>query len=187
MEALAYRLSQSESSLQRLTDDSARNWNTATERLTSLEAAVQSQLAHADEAGKAHERDLTEIYEALVKLGTNQQTLGNNLNTWRLENSGDVSIVSNRLAEIEKAMFGTLGGLSAEMQMLRQQIASSSGLGSGFKRWLYGTDRVLATSWRDEAEPMRSKLRPAEESAEVSIEAAPEKPAGKGDGAERTP
>ncbi|KAB2912574.1 MAG: hypothetical protein F9K29_18495 [Hyphomicrobiaceae bacterium] len=161
VEAFACRLSQSESSLQRLTDDSAHNWGTATERLGSLETAIQSQLAQADEAGKAHERDLTEIYEALVKLGTNQQTLGNNLNTWRIENSGDVSIVSNRLAEIEKAMLGTLGGLSAEMQMLRRQIASSAGIGSGLKRWLYGTDRVLAASWREETDSMRGEPPPA--------------------------
>ena len=51
-----------------------------------------------------HERDLNEIFEALVKLGTNQQTLANNLEAWRLDSSGDVSIVSNRLENMERTL-----------------------------------------------------------------------------------
>ncbi len=133
------------------------------EKLGQLEVALKSHLMGAEELAKTHERDLSEIYEALVKLGANQQTLANNLNTWRLDTSGDVSIVSNRLEALETTVLESLGRISAELQMLRgaphpdEQEPQREGW--SFKRWLFGTTRVLTPSLhREGPSPVRHAL-----------------------------
>jgi hypothetical protein len=146
------------------------------EKLDGMELVVRSHLQSAEEQAKTHERDLHEVYEALVKLGSNQQTLANNLNTWRLDTSGDVSIVSNRLERLEQSVMESLARISAELQMLRPQIAASerpaparpelayreaepaTGRWS-FKRWLFGTSRALSPVWeRRNPGPVRTAL-----------------------------
>ena len=74
--------------------------------MVAIEEIVRAQAERMEEASKTHERDLGEIFEALVKLGTNQQTLGNNLEAWRFDSSGDISIVSNRLESLERSLQG---------------------------------------------------------------------------------
>lgn len=143
------------------------------EKIGTMELAVRSHLQGAEEQAKTHERDLHEIYEALVKLGSNQQTLANNLNTWRLDTSGDVSIVSNRLERLEATVMESLGRISAELQMLRPQIApmetaprlqkvvedDPAPTGWSFKRWLFGTNKVLSPTWeRRNPGPVRTAL-----------------------------
>lgn len=147
------------------------------EKLDGMELVVRSHLQSAEEQAKTHERDLHEVYEALVKLGSNQQTLANNLNTWRLDTSGDVSIVSNRLERLEQTVMESLARITAELQMLRPQIAAlerpvvaprqdlafreeepEPGRWS-FKRWLFGTSRVLSPTWeRRNPGPVRTAL-----------------------------
>jgi Clp amino terminal domain, pathogenicity island component len=147
------------------------------EKLDGMELAVRSHLQSAEEQAKTHERDLHEVYEALVKLGSNQQTLANNLNTWRLDTSGDVSIVSNRLERLEQTVMESLARISGELQMLRPQIAAlerpapvprqdlayreeapQPGRWS-FKRWLFGTSRALSPVWeRRNPGPVRTAL-----------------------------
>ncbi len=46
--------------------------------------------------------ELEQIRKALVALGHAQQTLSTAIDEWRLNNSGDLSVISNRLATIEK-------------------------------------------------------------------------------------
>ena len=145
------------------------------EKLGTMEVAVRSHLQGAEEQAKTHERDLHEIYEALVKLGSNQQTLANNLNTWRLDTSGDVSIVSNRLERLETTVMESLGRISAELQMLRPQISALEAPVAAppqrlqeeaaptnrwsFKRWMFGTNKVLSPAWeRRNPGPVRSAL-----------------------------
>jgi hypothetical protein len=141
----------------------ARSSGAGIERLAALETGIEAQLQRADEAARTHEHSLAEIYEALVKLGTNQQTLASNLNTWRVESSGDVSIISNRLEQMERTAQETLGRLDGQVQSLRQTVGGSSERRGwmGFKRWLYGTTSVLSGAWRDDADAARQRLRPA--------------------------
>lgn len=126
-------------------------------KFAELSTALRNHLSGAEELSKAHERDLSEIYEALVKLGANQQTLANNLNTWRLDTSGDVSIVSNRLEALETTVLESLGRISAELQMLRGSSFLEDHEPQGgrwsFKRWLFGTTRVLTPALHREGEP----------------------------------
>jgi hypothetical protein len=115
---------------------------------------VRAQLQGAEEAGKTHARDLGEIYQALVKLGANQQTLGDNFTAWRIESGGDIGIVSNRVQQLEQTMLDLLGHFGSELQALRQESHDSAGgRRNGFKRWLYGTGNVFGASWRDETAP----------------------------------
>ena len=79
----------------------------------ALEASVRAHLQGAEEAGKKHERDLGEVYQALVKLGANQQTLGDNFTAWRIETGGDIGIVNNGLQKLEQTMLDLLLATSA--------------------------------------------------------------------------
>jgi Clp amino terminal domain, pathogenicity island component len=153
-DALSERLARTEAGLQQLQEESARHWSSGGERQIALEASVRAQLQGAEDAGKTHERDLGEIYQALVKLGANQQTLGDNFTAWRIESGGDIGIVSNRLQQVEQTMLDLLGHLGAELQALRHEGHASGGRRNGFKRWLYGTGNVFAAGWRDESAPV---------------------------------
>lgn len=132
------------------------------EKIGNMELAVRAHMLGAEEQTKTHERDLHEIYEALVKLGANQQTLANNLNTWRLDTSGDVSIVSNRLETLEATVLESLGRISAQLQMLRTpgmlEEPEPAGSGWSFKRWLFGTNKVMSPSWERRGRPVRDAL-----------------------------
>ncbi len=132
-----------------------------TDRLGTLEASIESHLQRSDEASRTHEHSLAEIYEALVKLGTNQQTLANNLNTWRVESSGDISIISNRLQDMEANAQDTLNRLAGQVQSLRHVSRGEQRPFGSFKRWLYGTHSVLSGAWRDDPDAVRKKLSPA--------------------------
>lgn len=126
----------------------------AAEKLAELETVVRSQAERMEEARKTHERDLNEIFEALVKLGTNQQTLASNLEAWRLDNSGDVSIVSNRLENMERALQEMVSPSDGDADRDARNERMRS-----FKRWLYGTGRVLPSSWRTDAAALRESFR----------------------------
>jgi len=155
--ALTDRLDQADASLQGLREEIERHGSSVNERQIALEASVRAQLQGAEDARKGIERGLAEIYEALVKLGTNQQTLGENLSTWRLENSGDIGIISNRLQQLEQTAMGMLSHLNGELQTLRQETIEDGGpLDNGFKRWLYGTRNVFA----GREEPARQSIAP---------------------------
>jgi hypothetical protein len=156
---LAERLDRLEAGLQGGESTMMPGWDTVSGQLVSLEAAVRAHLESAEAAARAHERELSEVYEALVKLGANQQTLGNNLNTWRLESSGDVSIISNKLEQLEQTTLGVLTRINAEFQSLREEEAESITGTGAFKRWLHGTTSAMAANWRQEAKSIRDLVR----------------------------
>jgi hypothetical protein len=157
-DAIAYMLEERREGkgapLQLTSDDGPAGASAVAEKLAELEATVRVQSERMDDAGKAHERDLNEIFEALVKLGTNQQTLASNLEAWRLDSGGDVSIVSNRLANLERTLMETLLPADADEDHHGngQRVRS-------FKRWLYGTSRVLPATWRQDAAALREAIR----------------------------
>ncbi|MFO1170095.1 MAG: hypothetical protein U1E49_03910 [Hyphomicrobiaceae bacterium] len=72
------------------------------ERIRSFEELLAGQ---SDSVGNIHQTldsELEQIRKALVALGHAQQTLSTAIDEWRLNNSGDLSVISNRLATIEK-------------------------------------------------------------------------------------
>jgi len=128
----------------------AESGNAFADRLSVVEDLLRGQTERMLEATKTHERDLGEIFEALVKLGTNQQTLANNLEAWRLDSSGDVSIVSNRLERLER----TLVPLPAPLRPQATVPQSGPPREKVIKRW-----RVLPATWREDAAALRDSLR----------------------------
>ncbi len=161
-DAIAYMLSErrngADDHLQLIADDSGSG--SVGDKLSGLEDIVRAQAERMDEAGKVHERDLNEIFEALVKLGTNQQTLANNLEAWRLDSTGDVSIVSNRLETMERTLQDVFTPPSVRIieestRFTPEDLENSS----SFKRWLYGTGRVLPSSWREDMAALRESMR----------------------------
>jgi hypothetical protein len=139
-------------------------------KLADVETALRAQAERMEEAGKTHEHDLSEIYEALVKIGANQQTLAANLETWRLDSGGDIGIVSNRVESLEKVLRAVLPRPRPEPQQTQPppaEAARATGddlyegeppTGS-FKRWLFGTTRVLPASWREDMSALRDSVR----------------------------
>ncbi len=141
------------------------------ERLAGLEATLRAQTERMDEVSKTHEHDLTEVYEALVKIGANQQTLASNLETWRLDSGGDLGIVSNRVERMEQALLAVLPRPRPEpaptatvadtdappLRAVSEEDYEEPPTGS-FKRWLFGTTRVLPSSWREDMTALRDSM-----------------------------
>jgi uncharacterized protein YukE len=107
-------------------------------------------------------QDLAEIHEAILKLGTNQQTLSENLDQWRLENGGDLGVLANRLAHVEENSakpVAAIAQLTDEVHSLqRLALEEIDEERRGFKRWLFGTNDVFASSWRSETDEIRARL-----------------------------
>ncbi len=170
-EAVSYMLGQREGR-----EEDASASGPIAERLASLEATLRAQTERMDEVSKTHEHDLTEVYEALVKIGDNQQTLASNLETWRLDSGGDIGIVSNRVERMENALMAVLPRPRPEpaptqaavedtdppplraMRVEREEDYGEPPTGS-FKRWLFGTTRVLPSSWREDMTALRESVR----------------------------
>jgi hypothetical protein len=165
--AVGERLDGAATGLRHLEEETEKRWSSNGERQIALEASVRAHLQSADEAAKKHERDLNEIYQALVKLGANQQTLGDNFTAWRIESGGDIGIVSNRVQQLERTMLDLLGHLGTDLRAWRQESRVGGSRVEDFKRWLYGTSKIFASDWRGEAglpskagEPPREAAKP---------------------------
>lgn len=167
-EAVAYMLGQKAAAA----EDGGADASGVATRLAGLETALRAQVERMDEASKTHEHDLSEIYEALVKIGGNQQTLAANLETWRLDSGGDMGIVSNRVESLEKVLRAVLPRPRPEPQPqpVQPPPAAAARLSSddfyegdaptgSFKRWLFGTTRVLPSSWREDMTALRESIR----------------------------
>jgi ATP-dependent Clp protease ATP-binding subunit ClpA len=139
-----------EASLQHLREEAERRWAQATERHQALEASVRAQMEKSDEARKSNHDVLSAIYDALLKLGTNQHELGEHFSAWRTETSGDLGIISSRVDQLDQAALDMLGQLSDDLHALqrRKRGPDSAQLRENLKRWLQGTGSSLATNWR---------------------------------------
>jgi len=72
------------------------------DRLARLEQAMLTQ--RTDQAGVRGtlDNELEQIRKAMLALGNAQQTLSSAIDEWRQNNTGDLSVISNRLASLEK-------------------------------------------------------------------------------------
>lgn len=135
------------------------------QKLASIETLISQTAAKATELQAAHTAELKEVHEALLKLNTNQHTLAGSIDQWRLDGVGDVSVIANRLAVIEKST-------SAPNEMLQQLSANVDNIGRAtieryhrrnrFWYWLFGTDDWLGASWPSQTaavEQERATLR----------------------------
>ncbi len=125
--------------------------------------AVQYTQQVAQQAADAHVRELADLQEAVVKLGTNQQALSENLDQWRTENEGGISIISNRLEVLEMSAgqpLQILKQMQSDMQAIQQvTIADYDQNRRGIRNWLFGTEDIFAGTWRDETRQIRERLK----------------------------
>lgn len=125
--------------------------------------AVQYTQQVAQQTANAHTKELADLQEALVQLGTNQQNLSENFNQWRGELDGNISIVSNRLVAMEaqaQQPSPILRQLQVDMEGIqRVTLADYDHNRKGVLHWLFGTDEVFAGSWRDETRQIRERLK----------------------------
>ena len=132
------------------------------QRLAAIEQRFIAMDQRSEQAATAQSGDLGEVHEALLKLGENQRALSDTFDQWRQENGGDIGIVSNRLAHLEQSAMqpmDTLNRLVAEVQSLQRVAVEDIDVHqAGFKRWLFGTNDVFASSWRTEADEIRERV-----------------------------
>ncbi len=141
----------------RLREETERHWAGAEERQQALEASVHAQIERADEGRKGYHDVLGAIYDALLKLGTNQDELGKHFTMWRTETSGDLGIISSRVDQLDHAALDMLGQLSEDLNTL-QRNKSPEGmrrLRENLRRWLDGTRGMLTTDWRKRLPTLR--------------------------------
>lgn len=137
-------------------EESAQVLKALADRVVQIDNAGQ-------DATRQHEHDLKELHEALLKLGSNQQTLSENLDQWRLEQSGDIGIISNRIGALEKTNskpIELMEKISGDVQLLqRAALAEIERDSGGFKHWLFGTNDIMGATWRNETNAVRQTLR----------------------------
>jgi chromosome segregation ATPase len=121
-----------------------------TDRLAQLERALSAYAENTVSNGSARGEELTELTEALLKLNANQQTLAQSLDQWRLDSTGDLSVIGNRLKSIEETEFQQnplVDDLAAQVQAIHRTIARREARRSRFRHWLFGTDEWYSSSY----------------------------------------
>jgi hypothetical protein len=78
-------------------------WAPLQDRLAGLERSIAVQRNDVAAINEALDSELEQIRKALLALSHAQQTLSTAIDEWRQNNSGDLSVISNRLGTIEKS------------------------------------------------------------------------------------
>ena len=153
------------------------------DRLGQIERSLTAYAESTVAAGSSHESDLGEVHEALLKLNANQQTLAGSLDQWRLDNTGDLSVISNRLKvmeDVEQRRAPMVENLTAQVGAVHSALAKREVRKSRFLHWLFGTDEWYSASWdtkrwrASQGDPLSAPLRTAET---VQIQQRPTPPA----------
>ena len=124
-----------------------------TDRLAQLERALSAYAENTVSNGSTRGDELTEVTEALLKLNANQQTLAASLDQWRLDSTGDLSVIGNRLKSIEETEFQQnplVDDLAAQVQAIHRTVARREARRSRFRHWLFGTDEWYSSSYDTE-------------------------------------
>lgn len=129
------------------------------ERLQSLERAVTASREEAARLAKTNEAAIAELRAGVSRLGGSQQSLSAAIDQWRLDNTGDLGIISNRLEAIEHSSIRPMEileslnsrvqamGMGLQAQAPVSSVAgtrtvtssvTSTGQRRGFWRWLFG-------------------------------------------------
>lgn len=111
--ALGGRIQGLERALEQQQANSTRAWTTTQERLQAVDRSLTAQRADLQTVNQALDAELEQIRKALVALGHAQQTLSTAIDEWRLNNSGDLSIISNRLAQLERSPMALAAAIAA--------------------------------------------------------------------------
>ncbi|MBR2537178.1 MAG: Clp protease [Hyphomicrobium sp.] len=124
------------------------------ERLGAVERALAAEIETAAAKHQAYAQDLGEVHNALVKLNQNQHTLAGSIDQWRSEAAGDVAMISNRLANLDRdneRPIETLNALTTHMDTMNRMIIERYHRRNRFWYWLFGTDDWIGASWPSQA------------------------------------
>lgn len=150
-----------------------------TDRLDQVERSLAAYVETSVAASNAHDNDLSEVHEALIKLNANQQTLAGSLDQWRLDNTGDLSVINNRLKaveEVDQKQSPQLDGMASQIQAIHAALAKREVRKSRFLHWLFGTDEWYSASYHTKAwraQQLAPVLPKSSDSAVVSQRSAP--------------
>ncbi len=149
---VAERMAHAETGLLALQEQAEHHWAAAKERQDAIESSLRTQAAKIEQARKSQEQAVGDIHDALLKLGADQHVLGDSFAAWRSETGGDLSIISSRLEQLDRAALDMLEQLSLELRM-RPRLNGLDGtrLRANLKRVLHNTGSVLTSGWRKEA------------------------------------
>lgn len=120
------------------------------ERLTAVEQALTAEIETAAAKHNAYAQDLGEVHEALLKLNQNQHTLAGSIDQWRGDAAGDIAMISNRLAGLDREAdepIALMRQLSVHIDRLNRVMVERYHRRNRFWYWLFGTDDWLGASW----------------------------------------
>ena len=120
------------------------------ERAASLEKTLVVNLDKSANLQAIHSSELKEVHEALIKLNTNQHTLAGSIDQWRLDGVGDLSVIANRLENIETTAgkpVPLIENLTASVETLNKATIERYHRRHRFYYWLFGTDDWISSSW----------------------------------------
>ncbi|MEL6226495.1 MAG: hypothetical protein AAFR01_05680 [Pseudomonadota bacterium] len=114
-----------------------------------------------------HRNDLTEVHEAMLKLNSNQQTLAQSMDRWRLDVTGDLGVLAQRLEAVEgwssttqavPANTNRIDELASKVEVVTRHLERQQAQRSGFLMWLFGTEDWWSDGWRTPEEREESAL-----------------------------
>ena len=135
------------------------------ERLGAVERALAGEIETAAAKHQAYAQDLGEVHDALMKLNQNQHTLAGSIDQWRTDAAGDVAMISNSLANLDRdneRPIETLNALTTHMDTMNRMMLERYHRRNRFWYWLFGTDDWIGTSWPSQAaaiEAERQRLK----------------------------
>lgn len=145
------------------------------DRLGAVERALAAEIETAAAKHQAYAQDLGEVHNALVKLNQNQHTLAGSIDQWRSEAAGDVAMISNRLANLDRdneRPIETLNALTTHMDTMNRMMIERYHRRNRFWYWLFGTDDWIGASWPSQAaaiEAERERLNAQKVSDKVEV------------------
>jgi hypothetical protein len=118
------------------------------ERIRSVDELLASQSDSITSIHQTLDSELEQIRKALVALGHAQQTLSTAIDEWRLNNSGDLSVISNRLATIEKVSQQTAPATPVVIHAPPVTVGTSVQSGIAAAGLLDKVDRTLRSRYK---------------------------------------
>ena len=135
--------------------------------LSTYRTEIQEFVTQSRQTHDAHNSELKEVHEALVKLNQNQHTLAGSFDEWRNDDAGDLSVIATRIEGLEKQTarpLQLLEGMSVNLDNVNRFTVERYHRRNRFWYWLFGTDDWVAASWPSQAkriEDERAALRRA--------------------------
>jgi len=131
---VAIALQERHGALEKLVDlrlASAGNMGGVAERLAGLERMLTTQRTDQLSSRGTLDGELEQIRKAMMALGNAQQTLSRAIDEWRQNNSGDLSVISNRLAKLELSTLPVQQPVYERIAPLERPNPSSVSNGNG--------------------------------------------------------